>query len=242
MATPTTRFEQIVVLANSHKRTPGRCIAGRLLSKDNAIGSWCRPIRDETTEGELLQQHMKTANREPINVLDVMIVPLRHKADDKTHPEDWFVDASNPWRKTTKLAPLLVPKLEERPGNLWLDPTSRKTDRVAPEILARRDRHQSIYLIRPVDFRVEISNELNTWKNAHVGERRAHFTYNNTKYALKLTDPVFIARFARDFPPPNAPPKIIQLPSRDNCLLCVSLTPEFHGYHYKVVATVLKLP
>jgi hypothetical protein len=34
----------------------------------------------------------------------------------------------------------------------------------------------------------------------------------------------------------------VRPPYGDNCLLCVSLTPEFNGYHYKVVAAVLELP
>jgi len=59
---------------------------------------------------------------------------------------------------------------------------------------------------------------------------------------MNVTDPVFTAKHCKTYPALGAKATIIRPPSGDRCLLCVSLTPEFMGYHYKVVATVLELP
>ena len=32
----------------------------------------------------------------------------------------------------------------------------------------------------------------------------------------------------------------MEIESGDNCILCISLTTEFNGYHYKVIATVFE--
>ena len=38
----------------------------------------------------------------------------------------------------------------------------------------------------------------------------------------------------------DIPDGIINPEDQDNCLLCVSLTPDFKGYHYKIIATVIE--
>lgn len=233
-------FKRIVVLANSYKKAPGRCVAGRELAADKSVGPWLRPI-SELPEGGLLPSHMRTADHSRIEVLDVVDVPVTAPAGDRIHPEDWRVDMSARWVRRGRLATNQLMTLEESPHELWMDPATRP-DRATPSFLAGRSRHQSLYLIRPTDFRVELRNEFNPFEGRNQQKRRACFSNRGQQYSLGLTDPVFIQKYTTKFPGPNRPAIVVRPRCGDNCLLCASLTPIFSGYHYKVVATVLELP
>ncbi len=54
--------KKIIVLANSYKKKPGGCVAGRELGDGNTIGDWLRPISNQP-EGELLPRHMICSHR-----------------------------------------------------------------------------------------------------------------------------------------------------------------------------------
>lgn len=233
---PTKR---IVVLANSYKKKPGRCVAGREVGS-GTVGDWLRPISDQP-EGELLPRHIKMEDGKPLQVLDIVDVPIGDYANDKTHPEDWRVDTSLQWKRCRPLPHMDLASLEETPHNLWIDPSTR-ADRATTDFLTSEEKHQSLYLVRPTDFRVELTNDFNPFEGRNQQKRRACFTYQDQDYSLGLTDPDFIDEHATKFPGPDKPAIVVRPPYEDNCLVCVSLTPVFNGYHYKVVATVLELP
>lgn len=231
---------RIIVLANSYKKYPGRCVAGRVLSEGGIVGNWLRPISDQP-EGELLPRHMKTEDGSPLDVLDIVDVPTTKCAEDETHPEDWFIDKSVLWKRQKKFLARNLAALEDKPSNLWIDPSTR-SDRATTDFLIQQPMHQSLYLIRPADFRVELTNDFNPFEGRNQRKRRACFEYCGQQYDLGLTDPLFIDEYALEFPGADEPKIIVRPTYEDNCLLCVSLTPVFNGYHYKVVATVLELP
>jgi len=233
-------FKRIIVLANSMKKG-GRCVAGREVDgKEATVGNWLRPISDES-EGELMSRHMVTANGLPVEVLDIVDVPLHHHANDKCHPEDWVLATSHPWKHRKQFLVKDLVGLEEKPRNLWLEDRSN-TDRVTCDFLQHRKQQQSLYLLRPKNLRVRLWREFNPRKGYKQKKTRAIFDYGDAEFALSLTDPVATTRHCTDFPNVNEPPREFTLPFRDNCLVCVSLTPVFNGFHFKVVATVLELP
>lgn len=229
--------KRIVVLANSIKKG-GRCVAGRMLNDDSEVQEWVRPISD-ADEGTLMPQHMVTDTAKPLNVLDIVDIPLAKHAGDPCHPEDWYVRTAT-WRHRGSFDAKDVPELEETPDGLWLGDRAR-TDRVACDFLQRQRPLQSLYLIRPVNFRIRLSREFNRFKGYAQKKTRAVFDYNGVEYNLSLTDPVVTDRHCTVFPGLDAPPLEIVLPCADDCLVCVSLTPSLNDYHYKVVATVLEL-
>ncbi len=231
-------FKRIIVLANSIKKGE-RCVAGREIGGAAGIGDWIRPISDEP-EGELKPWHMRVHNGDPVKVLDVLDVPLSRHANDTIHPEDWFVQTDERWKRQTRFNRQRLSSLEEKPSDLWLESTSH-TDRVTGAFLTRRSNHQSLYLIRPVDLRIKLSFEHNPFKDKDQRKTRAAFRYNGQTYQMNLTDPDFTDRHCTTYPKLGAPASLVRPPYGDRCLLCVSLTPEFNGYHYKVVATVLEL-
>lgn len=233
-------FKRIVVLANSYKKHPGRCIAGREIAEDNNLGDWIRPISNQP-EGELLPQHMRASDGKPVEILDVVGVPVVRHSNDKVHPEDWLIDTSQRWNRYPTFNSRNLASMEEKPHNLWMDPQSRP-DRTTTEFLIKQSNHQSLHLIRPANFRIELTNDFNPFEGRNQKKRRACFEYQGQSHSLGLTDPVFTGQYASSFPSPDEPTNIIRPPFKDNCLLCVSLTPVFNGYHYKIVATVLELP
>jgi len=234
-------FKRMIVLANSIKKGE-RCVAGREVSTERnaAVGGWIRPISDES-EGELKPRHMRVDDGSPLAVLDIVDVPLSEYVEDVVHPEDWVVDAGQKWKRRNQLHRQQLLALEEQPEDLWLESASH-TDRVTGAFLSKRSSHQSLYLIRPSNLCIELSYEYNPFKNRNQKKTRARFGYRGQEYQMNLTDPVFTHQHCTTYPALGAQASIVRPPCRDNCLLCVSLTPEFNGFHYKVVATILELP
>ena len=237
---PTKR---VLVLANSLKKDPGRCIAGVEVTTQNAPrrGQWLRPISQDQAEGELLPQHRKVKDGAEIRPLDIVSVPVTENAQNHAHPEDWFVTTDNPWEIVAALDQSTLPGLIETPKHLWLQ-AKRATDSVSAEFIAASAEHQSIVLIKPTNLRLRLWREYNRWKGYTQKKVRVIFDYNGTTYDLSLTDPIASQKYATTFPAENEPAKEVKLPKGDSYALCVSLTPPFKGIHYKVVATILELP
>jgi hypothetical protein len=233
-------FKRIVVLANSIKHG-ARCVAGIEFGNRRKMGraGWIRPVSGES-EGELEPRHTKVEGDSSLKLLDVVDVPLRRYAKDAIHPEDWIVDTAHKWKPAGTLHPIALNGLEEKPKNLWLE-SAAHTDRATGAFLLGSSSHQSLYLVRPVGFRVELSFEHNPFKDKDKKKTRAKFMYCGQEYEMSLTDPDFIHLYCTSFPAIGAKASLVRPPYGDNCLLCVSLTPEFNGYHNKVVAAVLEL-
>lgn len=231
-------FRRLLVLAHSYKNHE-RCVAGREIAVDGSVGRWLRPI-GETGEGELRPHEMKVADGFPVRVLDYIDVPLRGYADDAVHPEDWRIEPGVAWRRAGRFERQSLGALEEHPEDLWLE-TRAHVDRACTGFVLSRPGHQSLYLVCPANFRVELSARASRFEPAPLRRPRAKFEYRGVEYEMNVTDPVFLDRWCRAGPEPGQPPTVIRPIFGDRCLLCVSLTPLFHGYHYKVVATVLEL-
>ena len=233
--------KQIIILANSVKKS-AKCVAGIDVGtgKDLTPNGWIRPVSGES-EGELKPHHMRVEGGGALKVFDIVNVPLTAHAQDAIHPEDWIVDSSMRWTRTGELDPATVDALEEQPKDLWLEP-GKGSDRVSGSFLSKRPKHQSLYLIRPKNFRVELSVRQFFDNPNPTSRRRARFSYRGQDYEMNLTDPVFNETYCGKMPKVGTPTKTVQPPHGDNCLLCVSLTPLFLYHHWKVVATVLELP
>lgn len=232
-------FKRIIVLANSIKKG-GRCVAGRILNQENKISSeWLRPI-SEIEDGALMPEHVRTNSGKPVEVLDIIDVPVTACANDRCHPEDWSLDGCA-WRHVSEFDRSRLVLLEEWPKDLWLE-NRRKTDTVKCTFLERQKSPQSLYLIRPRSLTLRIWREFDSRKNYNVKKSRAVFNYGFTTYDFSVTDPVFTSEFNGQFPEVGEKPVEIIPSCGDHCLLCVSLTPMFMGCHYKVVASVLELP
>lgn len=238
---PPLASKRIAVFANSIKKG-ARCVAGVEVGKGGALvpARWIRPVSGES-EGELEPRHMRLEGGGSVSVLDIVDVPLNRYAGDAVHPEDWLVDTSRNWTRTGVFESTMLQSMEEKPNDLWLEPDQRP-DRVTGAYALKRSMHQSLYLVRPGNFRVELSVRQYPDNPNPSTKRRALFFYRGIEYGMNLTDPVFTDAYCSKLPAIGEPAVTIRPRCGDRCLVCVSLTPLFRDFHWKVVATVLELP
>jgi hypothetical protein len=228
----------LLILANSYKHK-GRCIAGREIERrpaGYALGQWVRPV-SRVGEGELHEMQAYYATDSPVAVMDVARLAVIAHARDAGQPENWYVSKNAHWRKLSVPA-LPSPDLAESPADLWID-AGAKQDRMSHAFLQDHPLLQSLWVIRPDSLELRFWTEKDGFDGRDRPRRQAAFKYNRRFYDWSLTDPVAIASHAAPFPPAGQLPIVVQFPAGKIPLLCVSLTPEFNGYHYKVVATII---
>ena len=231
---PTMTTKMIFVLANSAKNQ-NFCVAGREIVRQadghDYWGEWLRPVSDHD-EGALSYSDCCLQNYWQVRPLDVVQVPCLQCENCPIQPENWRIQAGKPWIRLASWELEKASELIESPPALWLEP-GLDTDRVTSEHIKLLKNHQSIYLIKPENFFIRI--EYNPYQN--MNKARGCFEYNRVCYELSITDPLFRKRYSLY----NRELGDMKIDSPDDCFLCISLTPEFRGYHYKVIATVFEL-
>ena len=219
-------LKKIVVLANSVKHDPGRCIAGREIVVKNdgiGIGPWVRPV-SRIGEGELLPYHFTLEDGTLPQVLDVIEVHVETPGVDQTQPENWYVTEGLAWSRVDRWdVKMVVDSFAENPLDVWIQPRA-KTDRVTKEYLAASPPQQSLYLIQLQNATISSNGK----------KYRLRFVHSGVSYDLSITDPL-ISNITG-----AAPITIVQ-----KGLACVSLAPPFlnrydgNVYHYKLAAMVI---
>jgi hypothetical protein len=229
--------KRVLILANSLKHHPMRCIAGREVIQNEKgearWGGWVRPVTDHD-EGALRLDECCYSDGNSPKPLDVADIPLGAPENDQIQPENWFVQPNQRWTKTGEWDVSVAAQLAEQTNDLWLE-AGQKTDRVSSDFLSRMKPRQSLCLIRPDSLHLQI--ETKPWdRNKRV---RGNFLYKGQTYDLGVTDPLIEQKYCPNYR--NAPDGVIRLKCDDQNLLCVSLTPLFRGLHYKVIAAILEL-
>jgi hypothetical protein len=232
--------KRILVLANSTKHHPMRCVAGRELideaGGESGWGRWIRPVSSHD-EGALDTGERRLPDATDPKPLDVIGVPLTASENSPLQPENWLIQTGQAWTKESSIdAQALLPLVEE-PESLWLDP-AQKSDRASGAFLQRLPNLQSLYLIRAEAFHFPIRSRV--WEGYAKKQQRGLFTYRGRHYDFALTDPLIGQKYFPNYP--RTPEGDIQPADPRRILICVSLTPPFHELHYKVIATVFELP
>lgn len=234
--------KRIVVLANSVRHAPCRCVAGREVLSDAPpvrFGDWVRPISGHG-QGELYEQEIKLDDKSQPRVLDVVDVHLQEGAGNHVQPENWLIARRQTWNRIGRMSRSYLSLLEETPPTLW-HRRGWDTRRIPAEATSAMRITQSLYLIRPRELRIRLWTEAIPETESERHRRRAVFHYHGIDYNLSVTDPIVTGRYEEQFPAVGEAPREDVLPWGDDCLLCVSLTREYNGWHYKVVATVIEL-
>lgn len=230
-------MKRLLVLANSWKKLPSRCVAGREITMDEKnnlyiIGDWIRPVSAQGQEGSLSPSEITLNTGSTVAVWDFVRVPVSGPSGNPYQPENCTIDGSQWMSVTSKYQKPPLSLLEENPPDLWLQP-GVKTDRVEHAYLQTHLPAQTLYCIRPTQL------TLSFYTNAFANrKRRVEFAYNGVDYDLGLTDPVASDRYCPNVPAQGQPSHDRGLNVNDH-LLCVSLAGDFNGWHYKVVAAVL---
>lgn len=227
----------LVILANSIKNQ-GRCVAGRLWNPTIGAGQWIRPV-SAVGEGVLLPHHYTLPGGRVAHPLDVIEIPLETYRPAPGQPENWLVSEGVAWRAVSALGRRHVAALTEHPADLWLEPSGH-SDRISLDAQARRTPQSSLTLIEPEGFQVHTQWEDVPQRDGRRLRRRGVFRFRGVTYELSITDPSIEKRYHLACPAADEPPQDCALACGDHCRLCVSLTPPFHGFHYKVIAAVLE--
>ncbi|MDI9350067.1 MAG: hypothetical protein QM537_08725 [Candidatus Symbiobacter sp.] len=222
-------FKHIICFANSHRRG-GRCVVGREMLEDGAMGGWIRPVGDRETE-IIEAEECQYPGGIMARVMDIVRIPLASPKPNRHQRENWVI-APEPWQKIGRYKySQALSLIENGYTDLWHRPEKDyMTDRVADKLLDHIKR--SVVLIKPEKLILSFNESyLNEEKKRNP--RRATFIYQSTEFHLGCTDPtilwenpIFLDQLNRRFQ--NDPP-----------LLCVSLGALFEKFAYKIVAAVI---
>lgn len=234
-----TTKKEIVLLAKSVKYRQ-YCIAGREIIRNERrlrLGAWIRPISDHDA-GALSPSDIILKNgREPF-FLDIIQIDVIRNINNHTQPENWTIN-KNTWKKTGRVRiESIFQHLIEAPPSLWGDDFCQ-SDRITSDRYIRNYYNSSLCIIQPKSFIMEISTIHNGFEGREKKRRRGKFFYNGVHYDLAITDPEVDRKYFRPFPGINDGVRQIPMDVK-KCLLCISLAPEFNGYHYKLIATVIE--
>lgn len=199
---------EIIVLANSVKHGQ-HCVAGKCLQSNR----WVRPVANEQG-AELNHEQAKYQNpygTYSVKPLQRIRMGFTSHAPLPHQPENYLIDG-NLWQQNYSISIDDLPNYLDNPTNLWGEGNRVQYPLIE---LGPHNIEQSLYLIQVEQL---------VLYNTDEGKRRASFHYNGLNYDLAVTDPKF--------------DEIIQEQTEVKSILCISLGEEYHGYCYKLVATI----
>lgn len=215
-----------VCLATSRKYG-GYCIAGKEWEQGK-VGPWLRPVSRQEN-GELSAAEIALDNGHTPQCLDVITIETLGAQDHPYQKENVWIAEGGSWSWRCKFPLDALPHLVDDVDDLWQNGSNSANgvnNRVPVEEV-EKGTESSLYLIRPDDFTLVVSDDLDGRKKV-----RARFTYCKTPYLISVTDPrierIYLMRKQGEYP----------LHAED-LYLTVSLGGPFNGYCYKLAAAVI---
>lgn len=222
-------LKTIICLANSNKPpSGGRCIAGKEISDAN-ISVWIRPVSTRERH-EVSDEERTFENGQKIQLLDIVSIPLIEHSPNGHQIENHTIDNQCFWKKLRKATWNEVEASIDHFDELFWGNSSTSSngenDRVSQINVLNVGSSLKLIYVMELIFHVQNENfDGNTRRRV-----RTTFTYNNTKYKLSVTDPVFLEEYL------NKPEGDYQF---GEAALCVSLAEVWKGFSYRVVASVI---
>jgi len=202
-------------------------VAGRELLP-NGYGGWIRPISDRPTAEVSFAEYKYADNTSP-KLLDIVDIPLLTAQPLHHQTENHLIDTRSRWVKRGEFPWNALEQLLDNPPSLWAN--SDHTNAGHYDCISQDEAamvHNSLVLIRPDNFNVEIGTNYWTGRRSYRGK----FEYKGTHHNLSVTDPAvrdaFAGRQEGDHP-------------LNNVCLCISLTEpyEHDDRCHKLVAAVI---
>ena len=231
----------LLVLACSYKQG-GYCAAGLVVEPD-AAGNWCasaewlRPVaRDGSGCGALLMTDITCSNGRKVCTGDVVRCQVFAGKGIAGQPENRVVTGVA-WEFLETVDASQIPSLVEQPAHVWLD-SCAPSNRVQGCIVQSGQVQESLMLVQPHNLQLLLSHR--TDFNGKARKRiQASFDYAGQHYeGLSVTCPAVSRMLKNRFPVLGGAEVCMTLNKGDQYVLCLSLSPDFNGFHYKLVAAV----
>lgn len=224
-------LETIVCLANSYKHEH-RCVAGICLKTKR----WIRLV-GRTVPGCVTLKEATYPGGKLAAPLDLFEAELSVPCGTAAHPEDTYI-TSRPWRFLRRFDPkadraILAAQLQEGPTILH-----GYGDRLTAHQIEEKPLARSLELVKPDD--------LWWWIREEKGKRKYRALFrvsaiSHIRYDFSVTDPSWLD-LLHNLPTGIHPDTLVCGNEPSTTIFCASLSEDFHGFHYKLVATVLRLP
>ena len=218
----------ILCLANSRKLS-GRCVAGKERIGPN-FTTWIRPVSNRPTR-ELSEEDRRYDNGDDPDILDIVQIEMSAPCPETYQTENHLIDENYYWQRVGRGTwQQLLGGIDNVTGPLWNRGGSTYygiNDQV-PESVANSMGH-SLLLVHPSSLMISVSREGGTFSPTKR-KVRGLFSINNIQYKLLVTDPFTEHAYLRGLD------GVFYI---QDVILCVSLGEIFHGYAYKLIATVI---
>ena len=222
--------KRILCLANSRK-LQGRCIAGKELVGDRAVG-WIRPVssREHQEVSEYERQYQDGSDP---RVLDIIDVPLIEPRPHGCQQENWLLDPDAYWAKVRSVDCGDLDEYLDVVPTLWVNGHSTYNglnDKV-PQAIADT-LGNSLCLIKVAQLQLVVFTPGEAFGNP---KRRvqARFTHERVSYHIWVTDPgyerAYLARQDGGY-------------NLGTCFVTVSLGEPHLGACYKLAAAIIECP
>lgn len=220
----------IICLANSRKPPSGRCIAGKKYEGEHH-GEWIRPVSSRPGR-EVSEEERRYENGSKAQLLDIVTVPLEehspfgHQVENHILADDyyWNKHGTATWNEVCDI-------VDHYDDNFWMNAESTRyglNDKISENEVG--DINSSLKLI--VVSQLEVVVRVEEGFDGRPGRRRvrARFEYKNEQYLLSVTDPVVEQQHLSQG---------VGSYEIENAALCISLAEVWHGYAFRLVASVI---
>ena len=220
----------IICLANSRKPPSGRCFAGKLWANGRS-GEWIRPVSARDGH-EVSEVERRYEDGHMARLLDVVEVPMIEAKPFAFQRENHVLDAEYYWRKVAVASWTDVLAAADRhDAQFWS--RSQSTYHGLRDKISETDVAAfvaSLKLIHVRDLTIVVQREGGYEGRPAKRKARATFTYNDEPYLLSVSDPEIEDEYLK-----RGDGKY----EVGEAALCISLVEVFHGFSFRVVASVI---
>jgi hypothetical protein len=199
---------EMVILANSVKHG-AHCVAGKEINTKE----WVRPVGNENGSALSHEQVMciNPYGSYPVKPMQKIIMALESHVPKINQPENFQVDGSS-WTQHYKISEADLDRYLDHPDDLWGAGDRVVFDKIKTGAVTISN---SLCLIKVESLKLYKCSD---------DKRRCSFIYKGFDYNLAATDPMF--------------DKLLSSSPVLQGILCISLGEEYHGYCYKLVASI----
>lgn len=220
----------ILCLANSRKPPSGRCIAGKEFADSHSLG-WLRPVSARAGH-EVSEEERRYENGKKAQLLDIVSIPLVQASPGGHQVENHVLDAEYYWiKKGVATWQQVKEAVDSYDDAFWSNSQSTYhglNDKVSEANVANAG--CSLQLILISDLVLHVRSEAGFEGNPARRRVRARFSLEDDSYLMSVTDPEIEEEYLL---------KGIGDYEIGRAALCVSLVEVYHGFAFRVVASVI---